>query len=255
MKVRTDLIKKALSERHAEDFFLTEVKNGSTVLSNNLLKIDALAIKKSWSKPCITGYEVKVSRSDFMADEKWPGYLNYCHRFYFVCPSGLIAPPELPENVGLVWYTPEGGLVTRKKALFRPIEMNGDMLYYILLSRVDSEKHPFFSDKREFCEAWVKDKQSRHILGQQVGIAMVDKMNQLLREINDLKSDRAREKYEKAKEVLGKHQIDIERYGWADDLDSRLSNGMPVWVGASIMSIDHHLKKLKRIVGEEATDA
>lgn len=55
--VRADEIKRALSKRHTDDVFLTEVKIGKTWGNKELLKFDAFAIKKSWAKPRLTGYE------------------------------------------------------------------------------------------------------------------------------------------------------------------------------------------------------
>jgi hypothetical protein len=48
------------------------------------------------------GYEIKVSRSDFLADKKWREYLKYCRVFYFVAPAGIIKPSELPPEIGLI---------------------------------------------------------------------------------------------------------------------------------------------------------
>ena len=67
-----------------------------------LLKFDGLAITKSYTKPNIIGYEIKVSRNDFLQDNKWHLYLQYCNEFYFVVPKGLVKKEELPDHVGLM---------------------------------------------------------------------------------------------------------------------------------------------------------
>ena len=69
-------IKIALSHKHIKDFFLTECKSGSTWFSpvGDMKILDALAIRKSWASPCFTGYEIKVSRSDFLRDTKFYTY-------------------------------------------------------------------------------------------------------------------------------------------------------------------------------------
>ena len=56
-------IKRALAEKHYKDFFITECKSGPTqIAAAGTLKIlDGLAIKKSWTAPCFTGYEIKVT--------------------------------------------------------------------------------------------------------------------------------------------------------------------------------------------------
>ena len=49
-------------------------------------------------------YEVKSSRSDWLADSKWERYLPYCTHFAFVAPAGAIARWELDRDIGLVEY-------------------------------------------------------------------------------------------------------------------------------------------------------
>lgn len=63
----------------------------------------------------IRGFEVKVSREDFLADKKWKNYLPYVNFFYFATLPGVITPGELPEEIGWLELR-ESGLVVRKKA-------------------------------------------------------------------------------------------------------------------------------------------
>jgi len=69
-KVTSTDIKLALANMHSgfKEYFITECKNGSTYFppAQGLLKFDGLAISKSYTQPCITVYEVKVSRNDFL---------------------------------------------------------------------------------------------------------------------------------------------------------------------------------------------
>ncbi|WP_116892943.1 hypothetical protein [Pseudomonas savastanoi] len=62
---------------------------------------DVLAFRSS----CSAMIEVKVSRSDFLADRKKPersaGGLGV-YRFY-LCPEGMITPEELPPKWGLLY--------------------------------------------------------------------------------------------------------------------------------------------------------
>src|SRR4051812_34483562 len=70
-----------LAQRHAEDVFVPECKGGPSWTDEHK-RMDAWAMKKSWSRPLVCAYEVKVSRSDFTADRKWHAYLPYCNEFY-----------------------------------------------------------------------------------------------------------------------------------------------------------------------------
>jgi hypothetical protein len=241
LKVRADLIKRALAKRHTDDFFLTEVKNGPTHFARDLLIMDAMAIKKSWANPCITVYEVKVDRQDFLRDEKWPGYRAYCHRLYFACPAGLIQPEELPEDVGMVWYNVEKGtLYTKKKAHHREIDISSEMLYYILMSKVQSDRHPFFNSQRELLEAYVQDKEDRVKLGWSVKSKLIDRINELEREIEKLK------RYKDDAELLGKirsilKEAGIDNYYWC--LEDNLRKALSTKQSPKVIEIAERMKR------------
>ncbi len=49
-------------------------------------------------------YEVKSSRTDYLADTKWERYLPYCTHFAFVAPAGAIFRWELAREIGLIEY-------------------------------------------------------------------------------------------------------------------------------------------------------
>ena len=160
-KVTSTDIKRALAEKHWRDLFLTEVKSGPTQLSvpGGLKILDSLAIRKSWTAPCFTGYEVKISRSDFLRDAKFYTYEELCNCLYIVCPKGMIERTELPESVGLMYYDPEKKTITtRKKAIFRKIEYSPELLLYIIFSRLDSDRYPFFSTKQEYFKEYLARK-------------------------------------------------------------------------------------------------
>jgi len=133
----------ALRDKHKGMPFFEQVKDGPTWGGGGLSVVDALAVKISWTSPCITGYEVKVSRGDFVGDEKWPNYLPLCHKFYWACPAGLIKKGEVDPRVGLVYVKANGQCYTRKKALHRDVELPTELLYYLVLYRHGRENDEF----------------------------------------------------------------------------------------------------------------
>lgn len=232
-KVRADQILYALSKKHAEDVFFAGVKSGATHTNPELLIMDAIAIKKSWASPCISTYEVKVSRSDFLRDNKWQGYLPLCHRFYFACPTGLIQPDELPEEVGLVWYNPDtGALTTKRKAVHRLIEPPAPMYYYLIMSRLENDRHPFHNPRQEFFKAWVQDREDGKRLGYQVAnklvktlLGQLGQIGEQQREIANLKARLA--EAEGVRGVLEGMGIETGRWGWTEKLKRRLEVTVP----------------------------
>lgn len=131
-----DLVSR-LAEKHRDDVFVAECKNGPTWETSGLLRLDAWVLRRSWSPLTTIGYEVKVSRADFEADQKWPRYLPLCHQFYFVCPAKLITALDLPPGVGLIWATKTGKLYTKIKAERRRPDPDAQagLLHYVLMSR------------------------------------------------------------------------------------------------------------------------
>jgi len=65
-------------------------------------------------------YEVKVSRSDFLADlakpQKRAAYADLAEAVYYVCADGLISKTELPDGFGLLCETDPGVFVLKKRA-------------------------------------------------------------------------------------------------------------------------------------------
>lgn len=124
-----------LAAKHSKDVFVPECKSGPTQWGNHD-RLDAWVMPRSWAHPAVTGYEIKVSRSDFMRDEKWQNYLPMCNFLYFVAPKGLIDPGELPQEVGLMEVTTGGRrLITRRKAVKRDVSIPEDVWRYILMCR------------------------------------------------------------------------------------------------------------------------
>lgn len=128
-----------LRVRHLGDVFVPECKDGGT-WDRQHLRLDAWAMLRSWKPWTTIAYEVKVSRSDFIGDQKWPAYLPLCHELYFVCPAKLIDPTELPPSVGLLWTIGQGTgqrLVCKRKAVRREpdVQALSRLMAYTLMSR------------------------------------------------------------------------------------------------------------------------
>lgn len=169
-------IKKALSERHTKDYFLTEALCGSA----GSQRFDAYAIAKSWAHPKYTGYEIKISRGDFLQDDKWRGYLPLCNEFYWICPKDLIKKEEIAEGCGLIYVYPETFAMRRVvKAQFREIGHPVEILLYALFWKEKSNRYPFFNDRAEYFEAWLKNRELNWQLGDKVSKAIREELDKL----------------------------------------------------------------------------
>lgn len=79
--------------RRAHDFVTVE-----ELVPTSGLRVDVMALgprSEIWVIEC------KSSRADYMADQKWQGYLDWCDRFFWAVDSDF--PTELlPDGTGLI---------------------------------------------------------------------------------------------------------------------------------------------------------
>lgn len=105
----------------------------------------------------------------FYRINKWHLYLQYCNEFYFVVPKGLVKKEELPDHVGLIYFNPDTkALRTVKKALYRQIEEPVGVYKYIIFSRLEEDRIPFYNDRAEYCKDYLEDKVVKSAIGQRL---------------------------------------------------------------------------------------
>lgn len=256
---RADQILRVLQRRHPKELFFGGVKNGPTWTASELLIMDAVAIRPSWTRPLITGYEVKVTHQDFARDAKWPRYLELTHRFYFACPKGVIQPEELDARVGLVWIDPEtGGWSVRKAAPYRDIEMPWPMIYYLLISRTAPDRHPFFSSQRELLEAWVADRADRKALALVVRTKLVEERDAALKRAQEAEAEveRLREKaerWDRVAAILKARGFRLWDWDWDQQLVKALSAGVTPKLLSALRSAASEIQEALRALGEAAS--
>lgn len=109
-----DLIAK-LAARYPSPAWAFLVEVGSrTGFSGRVGYADALALSLFPSRGLeMHGFEVKVSRSDWLRELKDPAkadeFVSICHRWWIVAPVGVVLPQELPSTWGLL--VPRGKLL------------------------------------------------------------------------------------------------------------------------------------------------
>lgn len=145
-----------LAEKHGRDIFFSEVKDGPT-WGSAPMRLDALAIRKSWSPVSLFGYEVKVSRSDWLGDRKWEAYRDLAHYFTIVAGPDVVKPEEVPAGVGLLVVASTGtSLRTVLKCARRDIEPPWPLLLYLLMSRTEPSRawHERSQSREERIARW-----------------------------------------------------------------------------------------------------
>lgn len=251
-------IKLALREMHSgkPTYFLTECKTCSTYFPDpqGLLIFDGLAITKSYTKPNIIGYEIKVARNDFTRDNKWNLYLQYCNEFYFVCPKKLISKEELPDNVGLIWYDPDAKQVLRtvKRAQYRQINEPVGLYKYIIYSRLDEDRIPFYEDKAEYAKAYLQDKQIKKSIGSALGSKLSKDLEEAYAKLDRASHNLDKlDNWDKVEKLLKQYNLIGWSWwkddGWLEDLEKALQSSYPKDLDDVLSCLEGSVKKLKRI--------
>lgn len=140
------------------------------------LRFDVWAMKRAYASPAMYGYEVKVSRGDFLRDDKWRAYLPFCNQFSFACPWGLISVDELPPDVGLFYASKTGSrLFTKRKPVYRPAEPDVALLMYILMSRARIAGETRYDEgTREYWQSWLEKRELDTEFGHRVSKAIAE---------------------------------------------------------------------------------
>lgn len=162
-------ITKLLAQRHHNDLFVPQCKNGPTQGVDNYMRLDAWAMAKSWVHPKFTAYEIKISRGDFLQDEKWRSALQYCNEFYWVAPQGLIDPAEIDPTCGLLIVSKNcTRLFSKKRAQYREINFPEELVSYVLMCRVNMRDEVAAQEKQEYWREWLTKKDDKKELGHNV---------------------------------------------------------------------------------------
>lgn len=254
--VTEDDLMELLRQRHAKDVFVGQCKNGKTWFGDHQ-RFDAWAMKRSWARPLTICYEIKVSRSDWLKDEKWHAGLDYCNEFYLVAPRDVIKVEEVPDHVGLLCPTSTlGRMQTLKKAPRREVKIPEELYRYILMSRVEivpprggRDLPP--EDTREFWHQWLEEKRELKDVGWRVSRRLRKLYQRDVEHVQMRQSaiERELEHLREAREMMERAGC-MGSYDWRKRAQMAIS-GLPVHLEASLKgvksSIDDALKEIEKL--------
>lgn len=76
------------------------------------LRIDAAVIDVR--RRHVRGFEIKVSKEDYLRDKKWQLYSSFCSSLSIVCPAELLQVEDVSKPFGLIWAYEDGRLVYQR---------------------------------------------------------------------------------------------------------------------------------------------
>ncbi len=247
-------ISRLLHQKHSVEKFLCvdECKTGSTWFSSRCPRLDLWVMARSYTNARFIGYEIKVSRQDFLRDIKWAEYLKYCTEFYFVTPPDIIDPAEVPEQAGLLITSKNcKRLMTKKKAPVRDVEIPTSLLIYILMSRARIVGDMFQTrPKTEIWKEKLQQLKSNKKLGHALAYQIKSRVDKEVKDIR-VKNDRLRLENDRLKDVktwLEKKGVSLNDvmvgYGVRHNRLEELITGLPYGFVNDIQRANQNLKDL-----------
>lgn len=257
-KVTAAKIVELLAQRHAEDVFVPECKDGPS--GTGMRRLDAWVMKKSWANPQIIGYEVKVTRSDFLRDDKWPAYLPMCHELYFVTPWKLVLPEEVPEGVGLMWVTNTGTRVQiKRKAAYRRIEPPVSVMAYILMCRAAVHGERPKQSKADYWREWLAKHRDDQVMGAEARYQIARQIRTTMEQAERRAelAERRLKSFEDLERELNSMGIGPGTWNAAERVAERVNGHVPERIASKaewlVKSANELVEAIKSHNGEQAT--
>jgi len=234
-------ILKLLLNKHSDSICVPECKTGKSWDNKAMHKIDLWVMKKSYTQPQTIAYEIKVSRQDFLRDDKWQEYLPYCTDFYFVAPAGIIDPTEVPGQAGLFLTSKNGTMLyCKKKSPHRPTAIPASLLTYIVMSRAKIVASAYTNNSnssfnmRTYWEKWLTEKKEKREFGYHVSKRIRELYAEKVTEV-EKKQDRLEgqiERLENVETILKELGFDSKKLSWdykdrIKDRIKEISSGLP----------------------------
>ncbi|MBT1162809.1 hypothetical protein [Bifidobacterium sp. SO1] len=232
---------------------------------HGLLRLDGVGLEWSYKRMWLSGFEIKISRSDFLRDAKYALYRNYVDDMTLVCPARMIDRDELPDGIGLLWYDPEAK-PGRPRLRYRrkPEPSHGDtrqVEQQILrrLTRLDAPagRYGHYESARQY----VEEKTALKGIGEALGSKMARRITELER-LQEPSHRQAMEEraaaYDRLVSILNGHGFDqITRSSRGTQLDHGLAClDKALSANAPVETIDREtryaintLKYLRELVG------
>lgn len=211
-----DDLLKLLAQKHADDVFVPECKDGPTQTTSHR-RLDAWVLLRTWSPITTIGYEIKVARGDWLGDKKIVDYLPMCHYLNVVAPVGIVNLAELPAGVGLLEPAGSGTgqrLLTRRKAVWRDIQLPGELLVYVLMCRVVISRERAYEQSTDWrvkhLRQWVDGERENHQLSYAVSAKIRERFDEQRRQL--AKMETRCQELESVKRRIGELGFDVERH-------------------------------------------
>lgn len=193
--------------------------------NDTVLRLDGVALEVNWrGDTWISGFEVKVSRGDFLRDAKYLRYKDYVDDLTLVCPARMIDRSEVPEPVGLMYYDPSKRTLRYRR---KPDPSHGDtrQVEHRLLKKLAVSDRPDRYGHYETAAEYVAQREAMKGIGRALGTKMALRLQQLeqLQEPTEARRIQAQSKaFEEVCDILNRHGYPINRWTRTENIKTSL---------------------------------
>lgn len=272
VKVTSNEIKDALKKRYHYDScgFYTEIDAGPDALGRSF-RLDGVNLRVSGNSMLadvkgmfVQGFEIKVSRSDFLRDSKWNLYWDYVNTLTLVCPKGMVKPNEVPEKFGLMYYNPDSKTLRYKRQ--PSINENADsssvkdsILVRLFYGMLNDGKFKDYGQKRyESAKEYIDEKNNKKDVGKMFGTKMAKRIDELEhKEVFHKYGNAYHDAFDGLANIALKHGIyldvwEINDDSGPEDIDRFLESSSKAFDG--LMGVDRYrqmLDNLEKFISDE----
>lgn len=135
------------------------------------MRPDLFAIDKTYKGLITRAFEVKVSRSDFLADAtqgKAQGYRSVAGALSFAAPKGLLNREEMPDGCGLIERSESGWRWARKPVINRIETLPTEVWMKLVFDGVERAHDPRGELRRERTNRYAHQRQVEKTLGHEL---------------------------------------------------------------------------------------
>ena len=134
------------------------------------------------------------------------------------------------------------------------------MYKYIIFSRLEEDRIPFYNDRAEYCKDYLEDKVVKSAIGQRLGTKLAKDLEDAEKRLKSLQSaEKELQVWKSVKKVLDKAGILPWRWldndSWVTDLEQRLNGKMdPMDLELAIKDTSRLLTRLQDMQVQEEQD-
>ena len=142
------------------------------------MRPDVFTIERTYTALNTRAFEVKVSRSDFLADAtagKAQGYRSVAGALAFAAPKGLLKREEIPDGCGLIERGESGWRWARKPVISRIETLPTKVWLKLLMDGIERAHDPRGQLRHQRVSEYTQQRRSEQMLGAELGKLLADR--------------------------------------------------------------------------------